>query len=136
VGSVEASHREVRADGPRGRLAEAEPDVVDDELAVDRVRDRLADLLIVEGRPLRVEVELDDGGLHLVPARRRLDVRELRERLDVAVGDGAEAAHVRLALLDRRGARRGVRDEARDDAVEAGPALLPAGGVAVDATAL
>ena len=34
--------------GPGRRLAEAEPDVVDHELAVDRIRDRLANLLIVE----------------------------------------------------------------------------------------
>src|SRR5262249_61947397 len=60
LAGVESEGREVRADGPGRRLAPAEPDVLDDELPVDRIGDRLPDLEVVERGPARVEIELDD----------------------------------------------------------------------------
>ena len=118
--------------GPRRGLAEAEPDVVDDELAVDGVGHRLAHLLIVEGCFLGVDDELDHRADHLVALGGDLDGGQRRQLLGVVVGHAAEACHVRFALLECGGAGRLIVDEAHDDAVEVGQPLAPVVGVLVE----
>ena len=101
---------------------------VDEGLAVEGQRHRLADLGIVEGRGLRIDDQVggDVGGRQLADRLRRLglDVLEQRDR-DV----GAER-HVELAGHERQDARRAVLDHLPVDAVEVGLALLPVVGVA------
>ena len=89
--------------------------------------------LTLSKRLLRgVEVELDDRRLHLVALGRDREMRQRLQTLDVERQHRAEARDVRLLRLERRCARAAVGDEARDDPVEVGPALLPVVGVAVE----
>ena len=119
--------------GPVAGLAVAEPDVVDHELAVDGIGDRLANLLIVQSGLLGVDQQLDHGADHLVALGGHLDRGQLRQLLGVAVGHGPEARHVRFALLQRSGARCLVVDEAHDDAIEIRQPLAPVVRVLVEA---
>src|SRR6185437_8444823 len=118
VGGVDATGCKVGADRTGGRLAEAEPDVVDDELAIDRDRDRLAHPDVVERLYARVEVELDDRRLHLRAARLRIADEARDDAIEVRLAGApvfgvAVEAHVLTALpfdeLERSGADRIVR---------------------------
>ena len=133
VRGVQAIGLEVGADRPRRRASEAEPDVVQHKLAVHGVGHRLTHLHIVERRLGGIEVQLQDGRLHLIALGRRRDMRQGLQPLHVYRGDGIEAAHVRLLCFDRRRARARVGDEASDDAVQMRQAGLAVIGVAVKA---
>ena len=118
--------------GPGCRLAVSEPDVIDHELAVDRIGDGLPHLLIVERRLLGVDHQLHHRADHLVALGGHLDAGQGRQLLGVVVGHGAEACDVRLALLYGGRARRLVVDEAHHDAVEIGQTLAPVVRVLVE----
>ena len=92
--------RERRREGAGG-VAAAEGDRVDDLLPVDRVRDRLAHLRVVEGLPLRVEEQEV-----VVEARLGADghARLAAERLgDPGVGDERHVGGLRAERGDQTG---------------------------------
>ena len=96
---------------------------VDEGLAIERERQGLADLRIVEGRGRGIDDQIvGDVGRHQLAdglRRLRLDVLEQRDR---HVG---RERHVELAGHERQDAGRAVLDHLPVDAVEIGLALLP-----------
>ena len=133
---VEARRREVRAHRPGSGLAVAEPDIVDDELTVQRIGNSLANPLVVEGLVLGVEQQLRHRRDHLVALGGDGQVRVGGEPLRVIEGHRAHGREVRLALLQRRCTRRRVGDEARNDSVQVWLTLLPVVGVPVQTNVL
>ncbi len=88
---------QVRADRAGRDLAEAEPDVVDDPLAIEGVGHRLAHLLLVEGGDARVELQPRDRREHFVAFGGHREMRQLVELARIAVRHAAEAGEVRRA---------------------------------------
>src|SRR5689334_19335091 len=79
-------------DRPGGRRSVTEPYIVDDELLVDRVRDGLANLELLEVRIVQVELDLLHDGTVGIAIELDPDARKRRQSLHIAKRDRGLAA--------------------------------------------
>ena len=121
--------RRILRDDAGRRLGVAEEDRLDDEILVDRMRDRLADLEV--GELLAAVVDLDDElvGQPLIAVRIDFDAVDLGDALEVGERHLAEGGELDLVGFERAGRRRAVGQHAVDDLVELGLAFAPIGVV-------
>src|SRR5207248_10295804 len=106
-----------RRDGARRYLAVLEPDLVDDELALERAEDRLPDLDLLQIG--RLEIDLHEVHRAEIAVALGLDaeLRQLRQALDIGERHRIEIANLRLAGLEGRRAAAGIGDDLDEDAV-------------------
>ena len=129
---IETDGLEQTAERACSGLAVAIHDIAQDHLAIDRISDGLAHFFLVERRVFGIEFEHAQGGRHLIAFHRRIEERVGLHPRKIGVIDGAVAGEMRLAGLERGGARRGIGDETCDDMVEIGQPRLPIFVVAVE----
>src|SRR5436190_24237012 len=99
---------------------ESVPDVLNNELTVDGIRQRLPHLGVVQRLLARVDFKLNDRIDDLIALGGHYDVRKSLYPCYINVRHRTERTVMNLALLDRGNSSGGVTNEAHHDSVKIG----------------
>ena len=123
VSAVEG--RQPRVDRAGGFLRVAKPYPLLDEILVNRVRDRLPHLEILQIGIVEIELDARDDARIFVAAALDGEIGKRAKACEIVEGDRVARSKIDLARLKRGCPRRRIDNEAHDDAVEIGQAGFP-----------